>query len=426
MRVGYVVKEFPKVSETFICREILELERQGFEVTVMPVRATSRPARHGWIDALRAEVIDCRPRVSFSRTWKALKSRADAEPYNRDGIRAAVAQAFDCPNRSGRSYLGEAAMVAEAAADRSIGHLHAHFANHPTFVAMLAHMISGASFSFTAHAKDIYAAAPTRELWREQLSRAAFAVTVSDANRDHIVKLVGSDLSNKVRRLYNGVDLKEIRPRDPRSDGPVRVLFAGRLIEKKGADLFIEAAAILRNRGIDAIWTVLGGGPLENELRHQATRLGVEDRVRFVGTVPHESVIEELGRSTAFVLPCRVAADGDRDALPTVLLEATAAGVPAVSTPVNGVTEIIDNHRTGLVVHQNDAAGIATATETLIREPLLRRRMSLAARRRAEKLFDATRNVGELADWFGGTRRAGGGRRIWRPSGASATRRLAW
>ncbi len=428
MRVGYVVKEFPKVSETFICREILELERRGFDITVLTLRNTSRPARHGWLASIRAQVIDCRPRCSFSQTWKVLKAQAERRPRHSDGIRAAVAQAFECPSRSGRSYLGEASAVAEAAERFGIHHLHAHFANHPSFVAMLGHLISGIPFSFTAHAKDIYAVAPTAELWRRQLARAAFAVTVSDSNRKHIVDIAGLELGEKVRRLYNGVDLQAIRPTPSRSLHAPRVLFIGRLVEKKGADLFLEAAGLLCARGVEATWTILGGGPLEGDLRRQAAELGLDGRLRFGGAVTHEAVIEELGRTDVFVLPCRVAADGDRDALPTVLLEAMAAGVPAVSTPVNGVPEIIENHCTGFLVREGDAGGIATATETLVREPLLRRRMSLAARRRAERLFDASINVGDLADWFRTARRARQDSDAWAtpaPAGAPA-RRLAW
>jgi len=402
MRIGYVVKEFPKISETFIAREILELERQGLEVTVLSLRPSQRAVPHGWLGSLRAAVVGCESRQSFSRTWKELKTHASRNPERREDIRTAVLEAFDCPMRSGRSYLVEATAVAEAVEERGLQHLHAHFANHPTFVAMLAHLITGIPYSFTAHAKDIYAAGPVPALWRSQIERAEFAVTVSEANRQYITSIVGTELGRKVRSLYNGIDLQQIRPVRARPNAIPRLLFVGRLIEKKGADLLIDALALLRDRGIDAMCTLVGDGEEAAALQDQIARHSLNGSVHLASTLSHERVIEELQRADVFALPCRIAADGDRDALPTVLLEAMAAGVPAVSTPVNGVPEIIEHGETGLLVPENDAAELAVAIGTLLDEPLLRRKMALAARRRAARLFSARRNVDTLRQWIVG------------------------
>lgn len=400
LRLGYVLKRFPRASETFIAQEILELERRGAQVTVFALRPNDVDAPHEWLRSIRAPVLVC-DQTSVSQAWRRMRRSVRRRPELRPGIHRALVEAFEHPVRSGRRYLAEASWVAERAEELGIEHLHAHFANHPAFVAMLAHQIGGVPFSFTAHAKDIFSAGPTEELWRRQLSEAAFAVTVCEANREHLLPILGSEAGARLRLLYNGVDLRRFQPTPGSAEGRVlRALFVGRLVEKKGADVLLRALARLRADGLPVELTLVGDGPERERCEGLVDELGLDGACRLLPLLPHEEVAACLGRADLFVLPCRIAADGDRDALPTVLLEAMAAGLPCISTPVNGVAEIVADGETGLLVPPDDDAALAAALARLAENPELRRRMGRCGRQRAERLFDVRRNAGRLHGWM--------------------------
>lgn len=397
LRVGYVVKRFPRASETFIAQEILGLERLGTDVRVLTLWPNDVPAGHAWLDEIRAPITHCGD-LPLSNAWKWLHRRR-AERGD-DPSERAVLEAFRYPDRRGRHRLREAVAVAEAAERFDLHHLHAHFANDPTFVAYLAHLATGISFSFTAHAKDIYAKALPRELLRRVVGAAAFAVTVSEDNRQHLQRVLGPGRAAKVLALYNGVDLERIQRRRPTSSGRLRILCVARLVEKKGVDSLLRALAVLSRRDVGFEATVIGDGPYREALEDLASKEGLEGRIRFVGQATHESVVAALGDHDVFVLPARVARDGDRDALPTVLLEAMAAGLPCVSTPVGGIPEIIVHRETGVLVTDPSGLRLAEALAELAAHPELRSRMGEAARSRAERLFDQRTNVARLRRWI--------------------------
>jgi glycosyltransferase involved in cell wall biosynthesis len=411
-RLGYVVKYFPRLSETFIAQEILELEGQGAEVHVLALVENDAPAGHAWLRALRAPVTVCAA-LRASDGWKALRDRLGGPGRVRAGAHRALALAIEHPSGKGWRHLRQAVAIARIAADRGLEHLHAHFANRPAFTALLAHLLSGIPFSFTAHAKDIYAKGPPPDVLRRQARHAAFVATVTAANRRHLEPLLGPRLAARMRLLYNGVDLEAIRPRAAGAApaGP-DVLCVARLVDKKGVDVLIEALALLRDAGREVSCAIAGDGPCLEGLRGRAAGRGL-DRVRFLGALPHERVVDLLREARLCVLPCRVSVDGDRDALPTVLLEAMAAGLACVSTPIGGVPEIIVPGETGLLVPPEDAAGLAAAIRRILEDGDRARRMGEAGRRRAERLFDRRRNVSTLHGWFlesiGRTDREGAG-----------------
>jgi len=403
LRVGYVVKRFPRVSETFIAQEILELERRGVEVRVFTLDENDQPAPHGWLDRLRAEVVPVPP-DTLRDTWEALRERAAAVGgARRTGTHRALVWAFEA--EKGRRDLSQALALATEAERRGVDRLHAHFANRPAFVALLAHSLSGIPFSVTAHAKDIYAKPPTPAVWRRLARHADFIATVSDANLAFIRERISARQARKLHRLYNGVDLDAIRPAD-RAPGPERaantlaLVCVARLVPKKGVDDLVAALAALRRDGVSLRCDVVGDGPERESLARQIESNGLADAVTLAGTLPHEEVIARVARADAVVLPCRVVGDGDRDVLPTVLLEAMAAGVACVSTPVGGVPEIVADGETGLLVPERDPAALADALRALAGDPARLVRMGAAARRRAEERFDRRRTVERLHHCF--------------------------
>lgn len=399
-KVGYILKRFPRASETFIAQEVLELERRAVEVEIFTLWPNDQPAPHRWIADIRAPVTVC-ARSTLRESWDWLYTYAQEDPAEPNAIVEVLRLAFEHASGRGSRYLAEAVAIARAAEEAGVKHLHAHFANHPTFVTLLVHLITGLPFSFTAHAKDIYANTALPDLWRRQVEAAAFVVTVSENNRLFLEQRLNHSCSAKVRRLYNGVDLESIRPvRRPTAPGTPEVLCVARLVEKKGVELLLDAIALLRKRHVNLRCTIVGDGPQAEELRRRATALRLDDTVDFLGAQTHEQVVGHLNRADLFVLPAKIAADGDRDALPTVLLEAMASGLPCLSTAVGGIPEIIAHRSTGLVVPPDNSWALAEAIAELLRNPTLCATMGRAGRRRAEKLFDRRKNVATLHRWM--------------------------
>ena len=399
LRIGYVVKRFPRVSETFIAQEILELERRGAEVRVLTLGPNDQPAQHAWLKRLRAEVLQMS--LSFPEAWAELAARYRL-PISRGNAARTLLGALADPLERGRRGLAQAVEIARLAEMERIDHLHAHFANQPATTALLAHQLCGVSFSCTAHAKDIWTNPAGARDWRRLARAASFIVTVSDMTHRHVTELVGGTLSGRVRRLYNGIDLEAIRPRTlmPVAEAPLRLLCVARLVEKKGVDVLLQACAAVHGMHGRFSLDIIGDGELAPQLRRRSVELGLEGCVTFHGALPHEQVVAAMAACDAFVLPCRIAADGDMDTLPTVLLEAMACGVPCISTPIAGVAEIIADGETGCLVPPGDAPQLAAAMARLMHDPTTRLRMGGAARQRAERLFDIRKNVAVLHDWF--------------------------
>jgi glycosyltransferase involved in cell wall biosynthesis len=397
-RVAYVVKMFPRFSETFILNELLELERRGFEITVYGLKRPVAGPVHPRLAALRARVVVLPERpihwltigVAHALGW-LLRSPRRTAPVLLYVATRGTHQAW--------KRFFQAAVLASDLVHHPVPRLHAHFASAPARVAMLAARLTGRPFSFTAHAKDIYQHGTDADLLRDKIRAAAFVVTVSDYNQAYLHGLMGERNGHAIRRLYNGVDLSQFAPATQGASAPV-VLAVGRLVEKKGFDDLLQAWPVVRQRHPRAQLVVVGEGPESGRLRDQAQALGLGTSVAFRGAEPQERVREALRGAAVFCLPCRVAQDGNRDGLPTVLLEALACGVPCVTTPVTGNPEIVRDGLEGRLVPPGDVPALARALTALLDDPAARAAMGRAGRARAEVLFDVRRNVGELASWF--------------------------
>lgn len=354
LRVAYVVKRFPRLSQTFVLNEIAELERQGVRVAVV-ARQSPDPGER---------LPDGFPDVPVL-------------PLDRPGID-----------------------VAGALRRAGVEHVHAHFA---TWAAATAARLADElrlPFSFTAHAHDIYHRDVDRAALADLLARAAFAVTVSDANRAFLEEVLhGHGRRGRVVRLHNGVDLPRLA-RTGRSPVPGRVVSVGRLVPKKGLRHLVEACRLLAATGRACECVVVGEGEEREALELQIAGAGLQGRVVLAGALPHEETLRLLASAEVCTLPCVVAPDGDRDGLPTVLLEALALGVPVVSTPVSGVPEIVVDGESGLLVPPADPAALAGALDRLLASAPLRARLSAAGALRARRDFDLATNVAALAALF--------------------------
>nr|WP_231748002.1 glycosyltransferase family 4 protein [Auraticoccus cholistanensis] len=387
-RTGYVLKMYPRFSETFVLHEMLAREADGEQLEVFSLRLPVDGHFHAELSRLRAPVTYLPVGRSAGEVWEA--------------VRGALADGLMGPHHPGvQALLGEEAGVATQALAlarevrrRGITSLHAHFASVSTSVARLASLLTGVPFTFTAHAKDIFHEEVADDDLARKLADAAAVVTISDHNHHHLRDRF-PEAATRLHRVHNGIDLESFGYSDP-AGRPAGVVAVGRLVEKKGFDTLLDAVALLRAEGVQAPLTLVGAGPLAPALAEQRQRLGLVG-VQLLGPMPQHEVRRLVAGAAVFAAPCRVGSDGNRDGLPTVLLEAMALGTPCVATPVTGIPEAVQDEVTGLLVEPDDAVALAAALRRLLEQPLLRRSLAVRARQRVEEGFDVRRQAAEVA-----------------------------
>ena len=392
--VAYLIKMYPRFSETFILAELLELERQGARLQVFSLKKPDDGIFHADVARLRARVtyLPESPLLdpgSFAAAHRELLA-ADPRRYAR-----ALGAALRRRRVTTLKHFLQAGWIAVRLRRAGIRHVHAHFASGPAAVALHLHRLTGISYSFTAHAKDIYIEHVDRKELAAKLRAARFAVTVSDYNREHLSRLAGE---SRLVRIYNGLDLERFTPNGAAPEEPPLVLAVGRLIEKKGFADLIEACAHLRDEGRRFRCRIVGKGQLRGALARRIAELGLEGTVELAGPLPREALLELYPRASVLVAPSVVGADGNRDGLPTVLIEAVALGVPVVSTDVTGIPELVEDGRTGLLVAQHDPPALAAAIGRLLADRAGAAALAAAGRERVERRFDLRANVAQLRE----------------------------
>lgn len=388
-RIGYVVKVFPRFSETFILNEILEHERAGQLLEVISLRSPTEGRFHAALGAMRSPVTYLEPGAPKpAELWESMREVARFEAMRSDDLEAVLeADVHDA---------AQAMRLAFLVRERGIDHLHAHFGSVATTVARLAARLARVTYSFTAHAKDIFHQDVDAESLGTKLSDASLVVTVSDFNKRYLEDRF-SQAQGRVVRLYNGIDLERFPFRAP-DRREKRIVAIGRLVEKKGFADLVDACALLRDRGCQFACQIVGAGPLEPKLHAQISRLDLAGTVELTGPLPQERIGELVHRASVFAAPCVVGDDGNRDGLPTVLLEAMALGTPCVSTPVTGIPELLEHRHTGLLVGEGEPVELAGALDELLDNRGLAARLARAARARIEENFDGRVQAARLRE----------------------------
>ena len=403
-RVAFVLKGYPRLSETFIAQEIAALEQLGLDIEIVSLRHPTDPRRHPVHDRIRAPVLylpeylkDEPRRVAAG--WRTARTLPGYEAARRAWLADLVRD--PTPNRIRR--FGQALVLA-AELPPDIGHLHAHFLHTPASVARYAALLRGLAWSVSAHAKDIW----TIPSWekRGKLASAAWAVTCTEEGRAHLAALAPSP--GLVRLAYHGLDLGRFAPprrrRGSAAGGapapPAVILSVGRAGAKKGYDDLLAALALLPP---DLAWRFvhIGGGARAARLARQAERLGLDRRVEWRGARPQPEVLAAYRAADLFVLAAKIGRDGDRDGLPNVLMEAQSQALACVATRLPGIAELIEDGRTGMLVRPADPRALAAALEALIRDPARRARLAAAGERRVRRDFDMTTGIAGLAALFG-------------------------
>ncbi|MCL4764831.1 MAG: glycosyltransferase family 4 protein [Hyphomicrobiaceae bacterium] len=407
-----VVKGYPRLSETFIAQELLGLQQAGLRLCIASMRQPTDPAIHPVHKQIRAPVLYL-PEYLYHAPLRVL--RGLIRSARRPGFRRAFTTwlgdlARDpSPNRFRR--FGQAAVLA-AEMPAEARWLHAHFIHTPSAVTRYTSLITGLSWSCSAHAKDIWTS-PDWEL-RGNLASARWVVTCTRAGLQRLASLAPT--LGHVRLVYHGLDLAsfaasgEERSRRDGSDpsDPVRLLTVGRAVEKKGFDVLLEALARLP---ADLHWTLthIGGGELLKALAKRAGALGIGHRIAWRGAQAQSTVLEAYRSADVFVLPCRTAGNGDRDGLPNVLMEAQSQRLACLSTLAGGVPELIRDGETGLLAPPGDSGALADGLAALIRDPGLRERLAAAGERHVRAKFDMRPGLDELVALLDASLGADGG-----------------
>lgn len=421
--LGYVIKGFPRLSESFISAEILRLEKLGQRITVFalaqgdemaaPVLADmgaplaympgAGSVRKSSLSQWLRQVIPVfapihwrlfrrRPRAwlsTLAQTWRF------ARDYRHGRER--------CAKRSYFKQFLQAGAIAEAIQRACVTHLHGHFCHNATTITWLAARMAGCSFSFTAHAKDIYQERHNPgDLLARKIEAASFVTTCTSANHAHLETKLGTVPS--LHTVYHGLDTRFFAPAERPARAMPRLIAVGRHVEKKGFDLLITALRILRKRGLSLECRIIGeSGPVSEALVSQIAQAGLTDLVSLDPPQPHTQLRASYVEADIFVLPCRIDDSGDRDGIPNVLAEAMATGLAVVSTEVSGIPELVRNGENGLLVTPDDAHALADALERLAGDAALRARLGAAAVATISEKFDADRTILEMNRLFSET-----------------------
>lgn len=399
-KVAYIIKCFPRLSETFILHEVLELEQQG-----MPLHIFSLLPATGKINRAAQDV---RSQITYvpHLFWRGLPTflpcairRFRKTPWVMLSVCLATLIRLHHPSMFRKVF--QATYIAEQLEQEGITHLHAHYANTPTTLAFIIHELTGIPYSFTAHAKDIYLS----EKWvlAYRIRHARFVVTCTDYNWHYLENVSETPLYTPIYRIYHGLDLctfpAEVPTERAASNSPL-ILCVARLVEKKGLPYLLAACHLLKKQGYVFRCRIIGEGPLRPQLEQRISELALNECVELCGEQTHEQVIATYRQATLKVLPCIIGENGDRDGIPNVLVEALYMGVPVVSTPISGIPELITSEVNGLLVESRDSDALASAIARLFDDAMLRQRLAQAGRQTVLEHFVMERNARLLKQLF--------------------------
>lgn len=414
LRVGYIVRSFPRLSQTFVLNEVLALEESAVQVRIFSCINPREEVVQPQVTALRARVdyleeglqrrwwlilwehlltLLIAPQRYLRALWYVIRHPEFDQGYTASSRYGCFLQAV---------YLTRLLRQARGGGDE-IDHLHAHFAHDPTLIAHLVHQLTGIAFTFTAHARDIYQIPPSA--LAERIEHAEAVVTCCALNVDYFKSIVPADQYAKLHVVHNGIDLDEFQPvgTESATAGPPLILSASRLVEKKGYLDLVAACRQLKERGHDFRCVIYGEGPVYGELAAQIQQQQLEECVTLAGVYTHEEMRRIMPQAAIFALTPFVTQDGDRDGIPTSLAEAMACGVPVVSTTVAGVPELVTHGRNGLLSAPRQIAEIADNLSILLNDTAKRRQYGQAARETIVAEFNLQTGAHQLADLYRAT-----------------------
>ncbi|MBB5211840.1 glycosyltransferase [Microbulbifer hydrolyticus] len=379
LRIAYLAPEIPGASSTFVYNEIFELEKNNAHVEPFSVHSVESNNNREAVKKLAdkceylylASIVNLIAAQFKVITWFPLDYVKAFAICVRDAMTC-----FKSPNTAlGIFYrFFVSAYFVTKLHDRKISHIHCHFSHIATDIAMYASIITGIPYSFTAHANDIF---QRGYLLKQKGARASFVATISEFNI-RFLREKGIP-EEKLALVRCGVDRNKFPPRVKSDSGSeVKTLgFLGRLVEKKGVDVLLNALNILKKKGVNLKLEIMGDGPLEESLRMRTKELQLEDSVTFGGGLPHSEVSHWYEKIDYFVFPGKIDRFGDMDGIPVVLMEAMMRGVPVIATSISGIPELVKKNLTGRLAGPN-AQSLAVEIEEAIAESAFERQERIA------------------------------------------------
>ncbi len=407
LRVVYLVRSWPRLSQTFVLNEVLAMQRAGVVVDVFSM--------------VRAEEALVQPDAAMvSRPVRYLSDlRGTATRVETDTYRRALEVALNSPNLAGgyanastmECFHSAANLASALDGTGPVDHVHAHFAHDPTLVAYFLHLLTGLSYSFTAHARDLYGVPPEALITRARPATAV--VTCCEANGHYLRATLTADLSDRISVIHHGVDLAAFEAPQPggtpsmrtqvsgdrTTSGVTRIISVGRLVQKKGFEDLLAACDQLDP--VRFTLDIYGEGPLLAQLEAERHRLNLDDRVTFQGARVHRQILKAMAEADIFALTPYVTGHGDRDGVPNVLVEAMASGLPVVTTTAGGIGDLVEHDHNGLLAEPHSVGTIAGNLHALITDAGRRSRLAAAARRTVEERFNVASAASRLISLFG-------------------------
>ena len=381
---AYLFERFPSFGQTFCYREVAELDRQGVAAPIFSIRNPKDEPPQDW----DARIVE---RVHYLPEEKELLDAVQRASKKERLTPEIIAALDEWGRRTDFLRLYQAVYVGLRLKEKGISHVHAHFAGMAARTAFWITKFFPITFSFTAHANDIFA--PRKfEIGLDKLVGTARVVVTETDYSEKFLRERFPERADRIHRLYNGLNLAEFGRATFSSDPPL-IVAIGRLIAKKGFADLIRACALLVERGRSFQCEIFGEGPLENQLRALIEELGLQERIQLPGPKPQHELRARLGAASVFVLPSVPEIDGGMDNLPTVIMEAMATGLPVVSTTIGGIPEMVVENETGFLVQPDDAVALAGAIEKVTNDRLLAQRLGEAGYERAQNLFSIEKNV---------------------------------
>jgi len=384
---AYLFERFPSFGQTFCYREVAELYRQGIAAPIFSIRNPKDEPAQDWDERIVR-------RVQYLPEEKELLEDVQRASKKRRLTPAIIGALDEWGRRTDFLRLYQAVYVGLRLQEAGISHVHAHFAGMAARTALWIARFFPITFSFTAHANDIFA--PRKfEIGLDNLADASRVIITETDYSEKFLRERFPERADRIHRIHNGLNLVEFGHANFSSDPPL-IVAIGRLIAKKGLADLIRACALLVKRGRSFRCEIFGEGPLENELRAQIEELGLRELVQLPGPKPQHELRERLANASVFVLSSVPEADGGMDNLPTVIMEAMATGLPVVSTRIGGIPEMVVDNETGFLVQPEDAVTLAEAIERVTNDGSLGQKLGQAGYERAQKLFSIEKNVKEL------------------------------
>lgn len=398
--LAVLLSRFPSVTETFILREVDELERQGQPVRLVPMLKETPPVIH---EAARPWTSRALYTKYFSSRIAASNLRAlGRRPFRYVSLLARlIAGTISSPGTLLRTVavFPKSVFLAEELSREGVRHVHAHFATHPTTMALIIASLSDITFSFTVHAHDIQV---DRSLLRWKLRETRFVRSISAFNKRFLEELYPREARDKIVVVHVGIEPEKYED-NARRFGSVatetpKILCVAAHRPYKGLPVLIDACRILRDRGVAFRCDVLGTGPMTAELERRIRERGVSEVIGLLGAKPEHVVAEMMGESTLFVLPSVIASDGQMEGIPVALMEAMASGRAVVSTSISGIPELVEHGVSGLLVPPGDAEALAEAMLALLEDRERAREMGRRGQQKVRAEFTLPDCVARLRE----------------------------